>query len=128
MVACFLDTLHTAGLMISVIENSAASADTGVFFGRYRQSLLNLFGADKVREEQFLRDSVYRKIFTTPEENLVRVQCLAYTPSGDPLELTYFVEKVHADLLRPRIASSIAGLTYSRGAFRSSRSDTSGGG
>lgn len=114
MVACFLDTLHTAGVMISVIDNPAASSDTAVFFSRYRQSLENLFGAGRVREEQFLRDSIFRKVFTISEENLTRVQCLAYTPSGHPLELTFFMDKIHAELLRPRIESSIAGLVFSR--------------
>lgn len=116
MVACFLDTLHTAGVMISVIDNATASSDTALFFSRYRQSLEDLFGSGRVREEQFLRDSVFRKVFTMPEENLTRVQCLAYTPSGNPLELTFFMDKIHADLLRPRIESSIAGLIFSRSA------------
>ncbi len=113
MVACFLDTIHTAGLTISVIEDPAVVQDTAAFFGRYRQSLYSLFGPDRIREEEFLRDSVFRKIFMTPEETLVRVQCLVFTPMGDPLELTYFAEKTQFGLIRPRIESSIAGILYS---------------
>lgn len=128
MVACFLDTLHTAGLMISVIDNPAVSADTGLFFERYRQSLYKLFGADKVREEDLSRDSVFRKVFTIPEESVVRVQCLAYTPSGNPLEVTYFVDNVNAVLVRPRIESSVAGFTYSREALDSGQSGFPGEG
>jgi hypothetical protein len=121
MVACFLDTIHTAGLMISVIEDPAVAQDTTAFFGRYRQSLYSFFGSDRVREEEFQRDSVFRKIFMTPKETLVRVQCLTFSPVGDPLELTYFSEKTQFGLIKPRIESSIAGLSYTRDAFRPDR-------
>lgn len=118
MVSCFLDTIHTAGVMVSVIEDPTVRQDTGAFFGRYRQSLYSYFGPDKVRETEFMSDSVFLKVFSTPEETMVRVECLCLPVSGDLLELTYFVQKERFALMDPRIRSSIASISYSTRAFR----------
>ncbi|MDD4051238.1 MAG: hypothetical protein PHR28_04985 [candidate division Zixibacteria bacterium] len=118
MVSCFLDTIHTAGLMVSVIEDPTVRQDTGAFFGRYRQSLYGYFGADKVRETEFMSDSVFLKIFSTPEETMVRVECLCLPVAGDLLELTYFMQKEWFALLEPRIQSSIGDISYSTRSFR----------
>ena len=118
MVSCFLDTIHTAGVMVSVIEDPTVRQDTGAFFGRYRQSLYSFFGPDKVRETEFMSDSVFLKVFSTPEETMVRVECLCIPAMGDLLELTYFVPKERFALMDPRIRSSIASISYSTRAFR----------
>lgn len=118
MVSCFLDTIHTAGVMTSVIDDPSVRQDTGAFFGRYRQSLYSYFGSEKVRESELMSDSVFLKVFSTPEEMLVRVECLCLPASGDLLELTYFVQKERFALMDPRIRSSIGSISYSTRAFR----------
>ncbi len=110
MVACFLDTIHMAGLMISVIEESAVRPDTGIFWGRYRQSLYKLFSQERVREENFWSGDVEIKTFLAKDENPARWQCVCMGPSGDPVELTYFVNQNSVPALMEKLKASTASI------------------
>lgn len=110
MVACFLDTIHMAGLMISVIEESAVRPDTGIFWGRYRESLYKLFSQERVREEGFWSGDVEIRTFLAKDENPARWQCICVGPSGDPVELTYFVNQSSLAELMERLQASTASV------------------
>ena len=110
LVRCFLDTINSAGLMISVIDRPALSSDTTAFVARYRQSLVDLFGIANVREGDYLVRDIHVKNFLVTDSVLVRFQLLCLSDTGSAVELTYFAARSHYPQLIKHFESSIGSL------------------
>ena len=110
LVRCFLDTINSAGLMISVIDRLALSSDTTAFIARYRQSLVGLFGIGNVREGDYLVRNIHVKNFLVTDSVLVRFQLLCLSDTGSAVELTYFAARGQYPQLIKHFESSIGSL------------------
>lgn len=110
LVRCFLDTINSAGLMISVIDRPALSSDTAAFIARYRQSLVDLFGIANVREGDYLVRDIHVKNFLVTDSVLIRFQLLCLSDTGSAVELTYFATRSQYPQLIKHFESSIGSL------------------
>lgn len=93
MVRCYLDTVHTAGLMISTIEGINFKVDTIGFLERYRGKLHELFGEKNITEDNFWTGGVLAKRFFVGDSIIVRVQLLCFSNEGDAAEFIFFTPR-----------------------------------
>jgi len=110
MVGCFLDTLHAAGMLVSVVDGYTLSSDTVGFFGRYRQSLCGAYGGDQVREGEYWVKQIYVKNFLITDSVNVRFQLLCLSAESDAVELIYFAPRDLYPKVIKRFESSIGSL------------------
>ncbi len=110
MVECFLDTVHTAGLMVSTIKGINLGVDTTGFIERYRQKLYDIFGQGNVRQNDYWASDVLVKNFFVSDAVIVRAQLLCLSETGNAAELTYFTPREQYPELVKLFESSMGSL------------------
>jgi hypothetical protein len=110
MVRCYLDTVHTAGLMISTIEGINFKVDTVGFLERYRGKLYDLFGEKNITEDNFWTGGVLAKRFFVGDSIIVRVQLLCFSNEGDAAEFIFFTPREQYPKLVDYFNASIASI------------------
>ncbi len=110
MVQCYLDTIHTAGLMISTIEGINFGVDTTGFLERYRAKLHEIFNGRSIDEDNFWSSGVLIKRFFVTDSILVRVQLICLSDQGNAVELTYFTPREQYPDLVTLFESSIGSI------------------
>ncbi len=110
MVGCFLDSVHPAGLVVSVIDTLNLTADTGGYFTRYGNSLRDVSGGYDVREGEYWVRDVFVKNYLVTDSMNVQFHLLCLSESGDALELMYFAPRIIYPRYIKHFESSIGSL------------------
>jgi len=99
LVQAYLDTVHTAGIMIARVDTLLFSSDSVGFIDFYRDSVYRMFGTPRIRESEFDVNNVHIYSFLVTDGVLIRSQMLCLTGSDYAVELTFFAPEVnYADL------------------------------
>ena len=115
LVRFYLDTLNTAGLIVSIIEGMNLKVDTAYFMTNYRQFLFDMFGEETVEERNHRVNGIFVKEYFVNAETLVRFQLLCLSNEYNSVELTYFVPRNRYPDLVSRLKSSMGSLKLTDG-------------
>jgi len=107
LVGIFFDSLHNSGLMVSVFNDLYLGSDTTAIIEKYRKSLEEFYGADKVKTGDFLINDIYVKNFLITDSLYIRFQLLCLSENDQAMELHYFILNKHYQELLKALESSI---------------------
>lgn len=111
-VGCYIDTARQAGVILSLLDGIYLNADTGRFVDRYRRSLHDTFGPEKVREGDYWVDSVFVRNFLITHGGIIRFQLLCEAGAGETLEAVYFASQEYYPSVIKHFESSIGTLKH----------------
>jgi len=106
----FFDSARGAGMLISEIKDIDLLTDTAGFLSRYRNTLHERYGSEKVREGEYAVGEVTVKNFLVTDSMHVRFQLICFSEGDNAIELDYFSpHAIYPDLVKA-IESSIGSL------------------
>jgi hypothetical protein len=106
----FFDQRHSAGLIVSTVQNLNLETDTTDFLQNYYHSLLDVYGSEHIKAGGYWVDGIFVKNYLVMDSLHVRFHLLCLSAKGNALALEYVVpHQTYPDVVKS-LESSIGTL------------------
>lgn len=106
----FLDTLNASGLMICTVEGMSIAGDTGSYLANLRNSLVDHYGQDSIKTDEFHKAGILIKQMTITDAASIQFELVCFLGEHDAVEILYYMPRENYPDLAARLESSIGSI------------------